>query len=430
MLDFWHSYSVTTICFLVVAFCLWRTWYQRKDFFNPLNVYVFTQCFTLGIAYLKLDPAMTDFKVSTWMVWLGALFAFILGTTTYYLLDTKEKLQQVDTSLGKTYNWELHFLISNILLCMYLIGVGLMIRKVGTLIILTNDISKWVSTEVSYGIYTSVAVASSPLVVMFFMVSAFKSVNPEHPKMRIYSIIISFVIIVLTVCVYPSRASLFLALGFVLILFNILKKRIPIRLIVGSILVAVALFVMVALFRAQYGTNTLEGMAARKAMHVPYVYAANNYWNLDYMLNSPSDMERHPFTYGVDALNGMFEYTRLPGAIRNSMGWDGMFNESVHKVSGYNTTGYLWEVYKDWGIAGVIIFPFMVSFFMSFLYEKMKRARSPTLWMLFTMFLFYIGWWFFLAGYKFGMFWLWVYIILVATRMCMRRRKFDAIGNG
>ena len=114
----------------------------------------------------------------------------------------------------------------------------------------------------------------------------------------------------------------------------------------------------------------------------------------------------------------MFEYTGIPGSIRTSMGWDGMFNESVDKVPGYNTTGYLWEVYKDWGIAGTVLFPFFASLFMAFLYERMKTGRSPGLWMLFTIFLYYVGWWFFLAGYKFGMFWLWVYLVVIFTKIC------------
>ena len=421
LMDFLESYLVSIVCFVVAAGCLWQTWYLKKDFFNPVNVYVFAQTLTLGIAYLKLDRAMTDLSVKTWMVWGGALASFMLGSVVYGLVRPGKPQDHVDTELGGSYDWRLHFIISVVLLLVYFVGVALMIYKVGNLIILTGDISKWVSAQIDYGVFTSTAVASSPLVVLFFMVSAFKSVNP-HKGLRIIAIVMSIFVPILTVCVYPSRTSLFLSLGFTLILINYLYKRIPIRFIVGAILIAVVLFVAIALFRSQYGTNSLQGMVARKAMSIPYKYVANNYWNLDYMVNQPTDDVRHPFTYGVDAVNGIFEFTRLPGALRNSMGWDGLLNESVKKVPGYNTTGYLWEVYKDWGIAGTVIFPFLVSFFMAYLYERMKVARSPCLWMLFTMFLYYIGWWFFLAGYKFGSFWLWVYIICIGTKLCERRR--------
>ena len=425
MMDFLESYLVSAVCFLIAVGCLWQTWYLKKDFFTPVNVYVFAQTLTLGIAYLKLDKAMTDFSCKTWMVWGGALVSFMLGSVVYGLVNPKKSQDHVDTALGDSYDWRLHFIISNLILLFYSIGVVLMIRKVGTLIILSDDISKWVSSKADYGAFTSIAVACSPLVVMFFMTASFKSVNP-HKAIRIYSLVVSFFVTAFTVCVYPTRTSLFLSLGFILILTNNLYKRIPLRFIVGALLLAVALFIAIAMFRSQYGSNSLQGMVARKAVTIPYNYVANNYWNLDYMVNQPTDDVRHSFTYGIDAVNGIFEYTRLPGALRNSMGWDGMFNESVMKVPGYNTTGYLWEVYKDWGIVGTVLFPFLASFFMAFLYDRMKVARSPRTWMLFTMFLYYVGWWFFLAGYKFGLFWLWIYIICIGTKLCERKKKLPA----
>lgn len=428
MFDIWLDYHVSILCLVAVIFCLWQTWFLKKDFFNPTNIYVFAQCFTLGIAYLKLEPTMTDFKFNTWIVWGGALYAFILGSSVYYLVNTGKTVPYVYTDVLDRYDWNRHFWISLILMALFLAGAASMIAKVGTLIIFADDVTRWVNSNVNYGLFTNVAVAASPLVVLFFMVSAFKSVNPNR-GMRWFATITSFILIVFTVCVYPSRTSLFLSLCFILILFNFLKRRIPVWLIVCALMVAFALFITVALFRAQYGTNSIEGLAAKTAVSVPYRYVANNYWNLDYMLNSPPDLERHPCTYGVDAFYGVLEYTQLPGAIRTSMGWDGMFNESVMKMYGYNTTGYLWEVYKDWGLIGTVLFPFFVSFFMTHLFERMKMARSPRLWMLYTMFLYYIGWWFFLAGYKFGTFWLWVYIILIATKLCEKKRVVNASGN-
>jgi oligosaccharide repeat unit polymerase len=177
-------------------------------------------------------------------------------------------------------------------------------------------------------------------------------------------------------------------------------------------------FVFVAQLRSQYGTNSIKGMTSRQIVLMPYKYIANNYWNLDYAINPPTDRTIHPFTMGIDALYGMFEYTRLPMAIRDMMGWDNIFNESVQKVPGLNTTGYLWEAYKDWGVIGTVWFPFVVSFFMCFLYERMHRYATPRNIIFYSMFLYYIGWWWFVAGYKFGLFWLWVYFIFIATKLC------------
>ena len=116
MYEIWDSYSVSIVCLIAVVVCLWQTWYLKKDFFSPVNVYVFAQCLTLGIAYLKFDKAMTDFSLKTWMVWGGALFSFMLGSLVFYLTNPAKPLERVDTDLGDTYNWRLHFIFSIVLL--------------------------------------------------------------------------------------------------------------------------------------------------------------------------------------------------------------------------------------------------------------------------------------------------------------------------
>ena len=80
---------------------------------------------TLGIAYLKISRAMTDFTAVTWFVWLGALAAFILGSTVYYIVSPerhkieRSRLQEISA----TYNWKLHFAISILLTILFVMGM-------------------------------------------------------------------------------------------------------------------------------------------------------------------------------------------------------------------------------------------------------------------------------------------------------------------
>ena len=158
-------------------------------------------------------------------------------------------------------------------------------------------------------------------------------------------------------------------------------------------------------------------------MTMPYRYVANNYWNLDYVLNPDPDRHIHSFTYGIDFFAGMLEYSGVPGAIRTSMGWDGLFNKSVEKIPGYNTTGYLWEVYKDFGLPGCFIFPFLAGLALSVLYARMNRERTLRRVMLYVLFIYFVGFWFFLAGYKQGLFWVWGILIYAISSICMTNRK-------
>ena len=119
---------------------------------------------------------------------------------------------------------------------------------------------------------------------------------------------------------------------------------------------------------------------------------------------------------------GVFiEYSGIPASFRKSYGWDDMFNSRIQKVYGYNTVSYLWEVYKNFGMAGCIFFPFAVSFLMSFLYERMCSRCTPQMFMLMSFSIYYVGWSFFAAGFKFAHVWLWVYIAIMMGLICKKR---------
>lgn len=417
------EYPESAGCFFVVAVLLFGIWKTKRDFFSPAAVYIFFQCLTLGFAYLRLDHAMTPFHAKTWFVWGGAILSLVSGCLLYDW-NFRRSCKKPEPPKPFAYDWKLHFIFSVVSLGIYLVGIYGIISVAGNLILFTGNAGHWASRKVDYGIYAQFF-SSAPLVVMLFGVSAFKSMNPVR-SIRWISRIVVPLICVLSVCAYPSRTTFFMCVGFVAILFNFLCRKIPVALIAALLVLGISAFVFVASARSQYGGgSTMESMTLDAAMTMPYKYVANNYWNLDYALNSPPDREIHPPTYGIDFFSGMLEYFRLPGAFRNSFGWDGIYNESVQKVQGYNTTGYLWEVYKDFGLAGCFIVPFLVGLGMSALFVRLQRQKTPRRVMFYVFFIYFVGFWFFLAGYKQGIFWAWGVLMYGISTLCsIRRRPF------
>ncbi|MBP5246686.1 MAG: oligosaccharide repeat unit polymerase [Fibrobacter sp.] len=417
------EYPETTVLSLIVVGLLFYIWKAKKDFFSPASVYIFFQCLTLAIAYLQMDRAMTPFHLKTWGVWIGALVSFTSACLLYQWGIAEKKLpEHVPVQNDFLYNWKWHFVLSCGILAIYLVGIFGIIKVVGSLILFSGDPSHWTSPLINYGIYAQFF-SSAPLVVMLFGVAMFKSVNPVR-WIRVVSRIVAPAIAVLSICAYPSRTTLFMSVGFLVILFNYLRKRIPVLLIAAFLVLGISAFVFVASARSQYlGNNSIKSMTMDAAMTMPYRYVANNYWNLDYVLNPDPDRHIHSFTYGIDFFAGILEYSGAPGAIRTSMGWDGLFNESVQKVPGYNTTGYLWEVYKDFGLPGCFVFPFFAGLALSVLYARMNRERTLRRVMLYVFFIYFVGFWFFLAGYKQGLFWIWGVLIYAISTICAADRK-------
>ena len=410
------EYPETTVLFLVVIGLLVYVWKRKLDFFSPATIYIFFQCLTLAFAYLRLDHAMTPFHAKTWFVWLGALLSFSSACLLFEWGPPKANLCGTARETA-VYNWKVHFVFSCLILFAYLVGIFGILKIVGNLILFSGNASYWASRKVDYGLYAQLF-SSAPLVILLFGVSMFRSINPVR-WIRWISRIVVPAVCVLSVCAYPSRTTFFMCIGFVVILFNFLCRRISVILIASLMVLGIVAFVFVASARSQYGgDSSIKSMTMDAAMTMPYRYVANNYWNLDYAVNPPPDREIHPFTYGIDFFSGMLDYFRIAIPLKNSFGWDGIYNESVQKIPGYNTTGYLWEVYKDFGLPGCFVVPFLVGLGMSVLFASLKRRKDPQKVMFYVFFIYFVGFWFFIAGYKQGIFWAWGIIVWVVSAIC------------
>lgn len=421
-----NAYPVSTVLFLVVAFCLFQSWWFKKDFFSPLCIYCFTQCLTLAISYIQIDKAMTDFHLFTWGVWLLGMLSFAGGciVARLYAKSKGVSLQIHSPVCPSLYNWNYHLVFSFIVFGLFMVGIYGIVQKVGNLVIFTDNPAKWMTKYVDYGYY-ALLFNSGPLCVLLFGVASFKKFN-NVVWVRRTAFVMVLVTIILNLLAYPNRTSLFFNVGFFMIFFNYLYKRISAVLIAALLFLAVIVFIVVGSFRDQYDNDSIQGKALSVIVELPYRYVANNYWNLDYVLNSPNDREIHPHTYGIDFFNGIFEYAKLSPAIRRSLGWDDVFNDRIVKVRGFNTVNYLWDVYKDFHLLGVALLPFLCGLGLSVFYLRLCRPFTPRQILLYTYFIYFIGWWFFTSGYKQGIYCIWGMVIYVVSTVCMQSEKKSA----
>lgn len=428
MLSWVVDYPVSSALFFVVIFCLFQSWWLKKDFFSPMTVYVFSQCITLAISYLKVDYAMTDFKPTTWMVWGLGMFAFCSGCILARLVAKSKglKVNIAKVLPAENYNWGLHLALSFVVFAFFIVGVFKIIQVVGSPIIFAEDPSKWMSKDIDYG-YFPVLFSSGPLCILLFGVASFKKYNSVNWVRRVSAVMI-LVTIAINLVAYPNRTALFFNVGFFLILLNYLFKRISPIVIASVLMLAVVAFISIGNVRNQYGGGSLEGKALDVVMELPYKYVANNYWNLDYALNPPTDREIHPHTYGIDFFSGIFEYVRLPGSFKTSYHWDDSFNDRIQKVFGFNTVNYLWDIYKDFHIFGVFLVPFLCGIALTTLHLKFCGRFTPRQILFYTYFIYFVGWWFFTSAYKQGLYCAWGMILFFITTVCARQTKLGAKG--
>lgn len=366
---------------------------------------------------------MSDFHLFTWGVWLLGGLSFVGGCVVARLYAKSKGVPvQIHPAVCPTqYNWTYHLMLSFVVFFVFLIGVYGIYHKVGTLVIFTPNPAKWMTKYIDYG-YFSLLFNSGPLCVLLFGVASFKKYN-NIVWIRRVALVMVFVTIAVNLMAYPNRTSLFFNFGFFLIFVNYLYKRISPIVIASLLVIAIIVFISIGSLRDQYGGGSVQGKALSVVVELPYKYLANNYWNLDYVLNPPNDREIHPHTYGIDFFNGIFEYAKLTGSFRSSFRWDDAFNERIQKVVGFNTVNYLWDVYKDFHLFGVLFLPFLCGLGLTVLHLRLCRPFTPRQILMYTYFIYFVGWWFFTSGYKQGIYCIWGMVIFTVSTICSTKKK-------
>lgn len=431
------EFPETGIMFALAAFVMAVLFLYRGNFFSPAPLYFLVQVMMLGIAYTKLYPAMTDFHLNTWLVWIGGGLCFLLGcaATNCVWRQLGGTIAYVAPKPMQWYNWKLHFLLSFSAFAFFLIGVIGVISVAGNLVLLTKNPSTWLDGQNSPVLKFSFFFTSSPMVVALFALSSFKSINPVK-WIRTASKLMVLLTICLSFMTFPSRGVNMICVGLIIILANYLYKRLSWKHMGVIFVFILAFFVIVAYLKGQYGGTDLaedgvEAVMDKQTMRtiglLPYKYISNNFWNLDYAFNISSDKDEHPWTYGIDAFFGFTQLMRIGVGLQESFGWDSPFNERVAKVGGLNTIPYLWDAYKDFGYPGIFLLPFFFGVLFTCVYRRMMETHSPLLYLLHAVFSLWIILWNFTTGYKQGMYWVWMgFFFMICSCSGGRFRKLPA----
>ncbi|MFA6342242.1 MAG: O-antigen polymerase [Fibrobacteraceae bacterium] len=425
MISWIFEYPESTILFSVAFVCLILFLWMKRDFFSPANIYCFSQVMMVGIAYLKLNQAMTDFKLITWLFWIGGMFAFLTGCWLVNLVWKSKVAPEIKYPLvlHQDYDWRKHFFLSLVAFGFFLIGFFAIISIAGNLILFTESPGDWMGKNPKVGSFANYF-CSSPMVVGLFGVASFKSFNPLRGY-RIASRIMALVTICLSFMAFPNRGTTFVCVGILLVLYNYLHKKLSFAFIGVTASLLLAAFIGIAMLRGQYGNGSLDGLVLDAVIDLPYKYVANNYWNFDYALNPPSDRDRHPWTYGVDTFFGILYFVHVGPALRESNGWDTPYNESVEKINGLNTVSYLWDAYKDFRVPGIFLVPLFFGIVFTFIYRRLAVLKSPKELLFHSMFVFWILMWSFTTGYKQSMYWIWMAFFYVVPTLCQRKSLPD-----
>ena len=79
MMEMLFAHPESSVMFALAIVALVLVSILKEDFFRPSTLYFLVQMVMLGVSYLQFLPMMSDFNYSTWLVWGGGMFCFLVG---------------------------------------------------------------------------------------------------------------------------------------------------------------------------------------------------------------------------------------------------------------------------------------------------------------------------------------------------------------
>lgn len=446
---------VSIVSFCVAGAILLETVLRRTDFFSPVRIYLFFHSLTLGIAFLALHRAMTPWKPLTVLVYAGSAASYVAGAWIAGLLGAPGKpLAAGDGTFGPVagpargaYNWNLHFYLATGLFAIFLAGMLVAASGIGGFPLFMEDKGEAIQDFFKVNLFASIALSYGGVAMAMFFVAIFRPASRSRLRDgALWMTVLTFAIFLMAL----SRSGIIFFAFFALVYYHQAVRRIPVTRLGILFAVFLSIFVATAYFKlSNYQKRTDYDMKPWKAMgvlfKVPYVYVANNFWNLDYALNAENHRLRHPPTYGFTTVSGLLDMMQLPGGaigpgIRQAAKFDDQFHVSASKVKGLNTIGYQWGLYKDFGVAGTFLFPFAFALLFGDLYRRMRLVPTVANRATYAFLAYFVGFSWFLAFwesmiYVYGLLfvafacWLCGRAALPATLAQGRPRALPGLGN-
>lgn len=374
---------MTLLFALLIVGTISYTLYLKRDFFHPARIYILLYSLIFGIYSLHLCRFQDPWSPTTYMLFWGGVLCFLGGGAilTFYVkhLHLRGNAQQLDVTVvteklaqseDKTdWNW---FLKVTFFIFIIFVGTYILIYlKTGIIPLNSKDPNQDRFLYLAGNTFVAHAGASGTLIMMLSAEVLFlKHTTRKQKLLALFMFIVSFALYFTLV----TRMPLVRSFIYIAVLYHYLKRQISLGTITFFTLTALLLFGIGLVIRVditeftQLAQDLRMNVSNKYLLFInPYAYAVNNIWNMDYGFKKFIDgMHAYNISYGFEFMRGFLSYFKLENPLMHAYNFDGLFNESIVKVSGLNTVIYLWHFYKDFGLVGM----FAVSLLLSLIIHK------------------------------------------------------------
>lgn len=341
----------------------------------------------IGVTLLDLSYYQREWSIKAWFIILSGVFSYPLGV----LLDTY-------LNRNKVYE-KIPFLKNN----MNLLNKKIAFRQViyvGFFLYFAAYLLEWKiegflplftifreTQRHDFGVF-GLHVLVSILPVLLLLIFEFLLLH-NHRLLSKIGYISIFLIGLVSYLFLLNRLFLFM-LGFmILIVFHYLRRRINVKVVVIAILIFSFAFWGVGELRTtQFIGNFVYNVSNMKYSDEyanytgPYMYIA---MNLENVANGVDKLRNHH--YGANVLDWIYALMGLQDSLNEYLGVD---KHQYLVTKAFTTMSYMWYMYADFGLLGVILGSFFWGHLMSRLYNKMRAKPSLRLINLYSILTFIV----------------------------------------
>lgn len=347
-----------------------------------------------GIACLKLSELQTDWHYITWLCFGLIYLVFGIG---YEWGQKYVKVREFELEKNETQKKRLFLCVMGLavvsILCFAFEAV-----KVGFIPVFSDKPHAYSYFHVSGVHYFTISCILIPAITVLY-----RKVSGRLAKGEFFAIAFANVTALAIPFLCVSRFQLLFAVGFAVVTYIMVNKRIRLRTMVILLAAMIPIYVILTIFRnhdVAYLNSIFEMKWDKMPIFItqPYIYVANNFENFNCMVVGLTE-----HTWGIRMLFPLFALTGLKFVFSQ------LISSPLFLTKPELTTlTMFYDAYYDFGIIGVCLFAALLGGVAKVLASIVKKSRNPIAYLFYGQIAIYLGLSFFTTWFSNPTTWFWL----------------------
>ncbi len=347
-----------------------------------------------GIACMQLSSLQSNWHYMTWICFCVIYLSFGIGYEWGQKYGRKEEKELAkDTGQAK------RLFICIIILAVISVLCLVVEVAIGDSIPLfageTHGAYYYRATGLHY--FTVSCILIPAITVLYFKVS------DTVRSWRLLVLVPANILAVLIPYIYVSRFQLVFAVGFAVVTFIMVNKRLRFKtmgILLGLLIPVYVLTIVRNVYDTAYLNQVFEMKYGNMPLIIsqPYMYVANNFENFNCMVVNLAEHTR-----GLRILYPLFALTGLKRLFPQLAA-----SEVFLTKPELTTLTMFYDAYYDFGVFGVVVFSFAIGMAAKVLMDTIKKSCNPVVYLFYGQMAIYLGLAFFTTWFSNPTTWFWL----------------------